>query len=106
MLRLLNPRFGSQLRVRITSAKLTGAVVNQCEAAYSTQAGYERNIVESKYGPVDIPKMCLTDYIFKGYEQTADKPAVVSIISTAPYGSKVGYAWRQLRIRVALSSFH
>lgn len=67
--------------MRVTSAKLFNAA-HQREACclYSTQAGYERNIVESKYGPVDIPKMCLTDYIFKGHELVADKPAVVSTL--------------------------
>lgn len=94
--------------MRVTSAKLFNAA-HQREACclYSTQAGYERNIVESKYGPVDIPKMCLTDYIFKGHELVADKPAVVSTLYIISLdGAKVGDAWRQLRIRVALSSFH
>lgn len=79
MQRLLNPRFGSQLLVRNTSGK-PGAVrqLGFAEGCYSTQPEYERNTVESPYGPVDIPKMCVTDYIFQGHEHVADKPAVVS----------------------------
>ncbi|XP_065095534.1 probable 4-coumarate--CoA ligase 1 isoform X2 [Ochlerotatus camptorhynchus] len=76
MLRLLNPRFGSQFLVRITSGK-PGAVsqLGFADGCYSTQAEYERNIVDSPYS-VDIPKMCVTDYIFQGHEHVADKAAV------------------------------
>lgn len=79
MLRLLNPRCGSQLLVRIASGQKSATLGQSAKGRHSsTQVEYERNIVESPYGPVDIPKMCVTDYIFQGHEHVADKPAVVS----------------------------
>lgn len=84
MLRLLNPRSGSQFLKRITSSKLTSAS-SPLGYSYSSQAGHERNIVDAKYGPVDIPKMSLPDFLFRGIEKVADKPAITCGSSKRSY---------------------
>lgn len=80
MFRLLRPIFGNKPRIASVIRKLC---VTQSVSHLSNQAGYERNIVESRYGPVDIPKMCLTDYIFQGHEKVAEKPALVSMMNSS-----------------------
>lgn len=74
MLRLLKPVVvRRQLRVTSITQKSRTA---QNAASYCTAAPRERNIVESPYGPVDIPKMSVVDYIFQGCEEAAEKAAI------------------------------
>lgn len=70
MLKLLRPILRSR-------AALANATI--CRRALSTArpAEFERNVVESDYGPMEIPRMSLTDYIFSpDIAQVADKPAL------------------------------
>lgn len=75
---ILGGRFGLRYATNVPR-KLTPSY-------YSTQpaAGSERNIVESPYN-VQIPKLCVTDYIFQDYEQAADKQAVTCGSSKRSY---------------------
>ncbi|XP_058448263.1 probable 4-coumarate--CoA ligase 1 isoform X2 [Malaya genurostris] len=81
MLRLWKPivlcsRFRSQL-IRVSQK-------------FSSQPEFERNVLESPY-TVDIPKMCLTDYMFKDYEKVADRTAISCGSSKRSYNFGMTY---------------
>lgn len=59
----------------------TANAVLRGRSSYSSKAArradFERNVVESHYGPMEIPKVSLPDYIFTpDIAQAADKPAL------------------------------
>lgn len=71
-------------RVINSSAQTTRRLIALSRCAFGSEvnrrhASYERNLVQSPLGNVDIPMQNVTEYIFEGYEKYADKPAVVSI---------------------------
>ncbi|KFB35041.1 AGAP002503-PA-like protein [Anopheles sinensis] len=68
-------------RVINSSAQTTRRLIALSRCAFGSEvnrrhASYERNLVQSPLGNVDIPMQNVTEYIFEGYEKYADKPAV------------------------------
>ncbi|XP_052869169.1 uncharacterized protein LOC128274876 [Anopheles cruzii] len=54
-------------------------------------ATHERNVVQSPFGKVDIPRKSVTEYIFEGYEKYANQPAITCGASKRSYTFGVTY---------------
>ncbi|XP_055633236.1 probable 4-coumarate--CoA ligase 1 [Toxorhynchites rutilus septentrionalis] len=100
MFRLLRPILDNKLRPAGVFRELR---TTQSISHLNTQVGYERNIIESRYGPVNIPKMCLTDYIFEECEKVADKPALSCGSSKRSYNYGMLYEMTRRMARALLS---
>lgn len=100
MLRLSRSFAGCGVRLSGVSPGLGAA---QHVLRYSAKASYERNIVESLYGPVEIPKMCATDYIFDGVQADAEKPAVTCGSSKRSYNFGMIYEMTRRMARALLA---
>ncbi|XP_055613446.1 probable 4-coumarate--CoA ligase 1 [Uranotaenia lowii] len=86
MMRLLFSSVARSSRSRYVSPLLNQRFRNLSDAASpSASKSVERNVLESPYGPVNIPKMCLTEFIFGGVQQAADKPALTCGSSKRSY---------------------
>lgn len=77
-------------RVINSSAQTTRRLIALSRCAFGSEvnrrhASYERNLVQSPLGNVDIPMQNVTEYIFEGYEKYADKPAVTCGASKRSY---------------------
>lgn len=83
LLRLWKP--GRQVPVAAATL-LRGRSSFRSSSNATRPAEFERNVVESHYGPMEIPKLPLPDYIFSpDIAQTADKPALTCGSSKRSY---------------------
>ncbi|XP_038119997.1 probable 4-coumarate--CoA ligase 1 [Culex quinquefasciatus] len=103
LLRLLKPlaATGSRKVFAISS----GAVLRgRTLSSNARPAEFERNVVESHYGPMDIPKVSLPEYVFSpDIAQAADKPALSCGSSKRSYAFGMIYEMNRRMAHALLS---
>ncbi|EDS34013.1 conserved hypothetical protein [Culex quinquefasciatus] len=76
LLRLLKPLAATGSR-KVFAISSGGVLRGRTLSSNARPAEFERNVVESHYGPIDIPKVSLPEYVFSpDIAQAADKPAL------------------------------